>query len=287
MTDETVFRDNANTFLRARGVAFAEVVAATGMAPDQPIVLGGSVAEGFGTPDSDIDLLTIADAAEGGLSIQEEDCAISTILLSGGAEVSLERYSSRVVTRLTSLMDEVAAVLADPASANRVPTITAMSDLRFLHRLRTSFSLTGGTEVTALRERLRLDLLPQFVLLMSIKLHFAHREDALAERDQGSTRSAAWCIRSATSALAGAFLATLGHSHHNDRWRIRLLEGLADEPVAADLLNYMVGAPIETDADAADWVTFCNSAVAVIAARCPVLLPVFARVSAAFPIRLA
>lgn len=281
------YRSNIDTYLETRGVRLEDVIASAKIAPGAPLVFGGSVAEGFGNPDSDIDLLTVSTEQDSSLSIVEEDCTISTVMLEGSVEISIEHYNPSIVYRLETLMREVDAALSNPSTVDKMPTITAMSDLRFLHRLRTSLPLIAEAEVTTLRDRLHLDRLGEFVALMNIKLHFAHREDALAEFDQGELASSSWCIRSATSALAGAFLANLGHTHHNDRWRVRLLQSsIKSSSEASSFLKFLTGEPVQTKEEFGEWLAFSDSIFAHLATDCPTLLPVFARVSAAFPIRM-
>jgi hypothetical protein len=279
---------NVAGYLAARNLTTDEILRCVD-AKEGLVVLAGSIAEGYGNDDSDIDLICVTDeSTPSGLSIREEGCHIYTRYAPNNSEVSIEQYGNETIHRLVKVMDEVATVIrGGSATISTIPTITASPDLRFLHRMRFCLPLRAPEQLEYLRERLHCDLFPAFQLMMHLKQHFAAREDALAELDSGHVSSAAWLLRNSTSALAAAALASLGYSQPTDRWRIRLLEdNSARVPQCKFLSQHMIDWATPNRETVEAWLKECDQIFMAIMSQNPLLLPIFQSAVESFPVRM-
>lgn len=278
--------ENVDNFFKFKGLDISVLDEFIKPVEDQIVFLGGSVAEGYANIESDVDIMVVSDIhTMDGLVLQEEDCHITAKHLPDGTEVTIERYGLSNIKRLAAIMDDCNELMLNPQPNSVIPVITSVSDLKLMHRVRTSINLGNATKLQALREKLRSDLFPKYMLLWNTKLHFAQREDALGEFNSQNFSQMNWLLRCSTLALAKAVLASNGHTHQNERWTIRLLEdSRATIPEADRLIELICGEPVHEKKDIYEWTGFCDTIVSRLLGNVPDLTPVFMHVLAAFPI---
>jgi hypothetical protein len=242
--DRDTARTNASDFLAQRRLSLDDVVALIGpVDPAHAVLLGGSVPEGLANAESDIDVMIIGDHR---LEVAETiicDAASAAVTQKAGeggklaTEVVQPRHLEGIATRMRATLE----ALDRPETAKQV-YIFGEDDLRTLHRVRTGVRLCHEAAAAGWYERLGCARLPDYLTLLFIGFHFSHREDAIGEANAGHHASAIWMMRESLGYLAAAFLASLGETNPNNKWRLRLLERhRAELPRADEIFAFLLG----------------------------------------------
>lgn len=147
-------------------------------------LLVGSVAEGYQTASSDVDILLVTYA-------DREDVDVSSrLLIESGSSLELLSYASgievntEIVCRddhdaLADRLDRLAGSVALGQSLSKMPMIDNYS-LRFLHRLRTGVILFGDDVVDQFRSDFHVHALPLYLSIKYLVLARESLEDAQA-----------------------------------------------------------------------------------------------------------
>lgn len=160
--------DELVSALTAIGCNLEETIATVVPGVDRPPALVvGSIAEGFGTPASDLDILVLVDSLDGVVADPSDlwlDTANSRELLryAEGLEINFTFMERAGFARLTDALVGVAPALYDPGALKSLPMI-GKEDLRWGHRLRSGWPLWGHDVVEQWRDEALLALLPQYL----------------------------------------------------------------------------------------------------------------------------
>jgi predicted nucleotidyltransferase len=248
------------------------------LTPSETVFLVGSVPEGLSDPLSDIDLIVIADNDLGhDVVVHTPECEESVARLPSGQEINFEYWNSEdledFVKRLNASMDTI----DDPSKLNKLFRF-GDRELMLLHRIRAGLALANPEVAEHWRKRLRLELLPDYFIIMHLGHHYGYREDAIAQVQYGDRLAALNVMRMSMDSLAAAMLASVGATNPYTKWRTRLLEQNKEALGAAEVDKLMGFLFPDINADAATVVreaaAFADDAIAEAITRRPQLVPV-------------
>jgi hypothetical protein len=245
---------NATAYLEPRDLSIARIGSCIEeVRPWEALIFGGSIPEGLANADSDIDLMLLgATRPRDGQVVLEGDAEVAWERACAPLKIQLESVKFSHLESLATRMEETAQALEDPARVPRLHSFP-LADLRIMHRVRTGIPVRNPEVAASWRERLHVELLPTYLLVLMIVQHFSLREDAIGEAREGRRESSLWLMRESVSRAAGALLASVGESHSYDKWRVRLLQlhepRLGAKPVRT-LINYLIGTTICDDVQA-------------------------------------
>lgn len=175
-------RDDVLRFLDDAGYSLTGTAEElVGSAGDAGILVVGSVAEGYQTAASDLDILFLTygdpdDAPPAGVRI-EAGASSEILTYTGGVEVNSEVIFHRNYAQLATTMQEMMGALATGQELQRLPMFD-MYTLRFLHRLRTGIVLSGDDVITRFREDFQVDALPLYLSVLNVVTARERLEDA-------------------------------------------------------------------------------------------------------------
>ena len=142
----------------------------------------GSLAEGLGNRAADVDLLVLVDDRDAvrrnleGLAMQAGR-AVEALLYRNGVEINLEIFVREDVERLMTSFVSLAPALYNPVDLKRLPLLQAY-DVRFLHRLRTGWTLRGEPTVEMWRDEFMTELLATYLAVRHLNNFDEFLEDA-------------------------------------------------------------------------------------------------------------
>jgi hypothetical protein len=227
--------------------------------PRYSVHVAGSLVEGLGNRNSDVDVFVIGEAAPSGESVgQIEGCTTSMHY------VDTRRVDYQYWT--DAQVDEVVRRLDGDADL-------AIGELVFLHRLRTGVAIAGAARLDALRARVPFDRLASCQREVArIDVDNA-LEDLYGMIDDGDHELALLRSRDLLDAALDAFRFTLGDTNPRGKWRIKIVAGLADQAPELDLVErYWALLPARRD-DAVPQlkacIAFANEVIEWLEARLP------------------
>jgi hypothetical protein len=223
--------------LGAQGIPLVDLVArhlAPGAKPEA-ILLSGSLAEGQGNAESDIDILVLVESALD-LAPERHSLRLTTgqssevLVYCDGLEFNLEFVARDQQARLLASLVALAPALYDASEVERF-TIIERFDLRFLHRLRTGWVLEGDNAVERWRDEFLVDLMPTY---LAIRYFFEYRESAedLASLRLSHPPSVPYVARQCAESLLAALLAASGFTSQSRKWFVRAVENLNGDALA-------------------------------------------------------
>jgi predicted nucleotidyltransferase len=252
--------------------------------PSETVLLVGSIADGLANELSDIDLLLIGDGELTDDFIQRDATSEeSAVRLPSGQEINFEYWHTDKVKQLRERMIPNFELMEDSEPKGSFTKLTD-SEVRLLHRLRTGIVLANGEVASYWREQMKLDLLPVYMLLHGIAMHFTYREDAIAQiQYEGDTLSALAMLRLAAEYISFSMVASAGETLPARKWLPRLLrrnQSVLGESRVNELLSYLFPNP-QADgaaliANAAD---FFDTVIGENLDRCPDAQPVIFKLS--------
>jgi hypothetical protein len=244
----------------------------------ETLFLVGSVPEGLSDPLSDIDLVVIGDNDLGhGVVVHTQECEESVTRLPSGQEVNFEYWNSK---NLEGLVQRLNASMETLDNASNLDKLFRFGDreLMLLHRIRVGVVLANPAVGEQWRQRLRLERLPDYFIIMNLGHHYGYREDAIAQVRYGDRLAALNVMRMAMDTLAGAMLASVGATNPYTKWRTRLLD-MNKETLGASEVDTLMGYLFpDINADAASVVreaaAFADFAIGELIGRRPQLISV-------------
>ncbi len=247
------------------------------LAPTETLLLVGSIAEGLSDALSDIDLIVIGDKSLGhDLIVRSYECEESATRLPSGQEVNFEYWNTSDLEKFAERLNYSFDILSNPTKMSKLFKFSDRECV-FLHRLRTGVVLANIDVAEQWRQRLRLEILPDYLVVQNLGHHYGYREDAIARAHVGDRRAALYVLRIAMDNLAAAMLASIEITNSYPKWRTRLLELNQEElgkQEVQTLLGYLFpdinADPSETINEA---VNFADTAIAEVIGRRPHLIP--------------
>ncbi len=225
---------HAARFLAQKGLILDDVLSSIDVRDGEVLAVVGSVADGLANQFSDLDFLLIGERRQSGSMIFRQDGQENIVFqLADDLEVNVEYVDA---SELAALAEEVMGLVV--ADADAPPTMSQLSEAQVtrLHRIRVGGAVFG--DLQSWRARLLTDLLPDYVLVENIIMHYVHREDALGEFVSGESESANYNLANAMGFLAAAVLAQLGETNTKRQWRMKLLRRARDL-IGGDRINML------------------------------------------------
>jgi predicted nucleotidyltransferase len=178
-------KDDVLRFLNRSG--FDVAAAATRLLGEPKIVgalLVGSVAEGYQTASSDVDILFLTDAAReevktSSVLIIESGASRETLTYAAGVEINTEIVCREDRAALADSLGLMVGTLASNGQFSKLPMIDNYS-LRFLHRLRTGIPLFGEEVIEKFQADFHVHTLPLYLSIKYLVLARESLEDAIA-----------------------------------------------------------------------------------------------------------
>ena len=252
--------------------------------PSESVLLVGSIADGLANELSDIDVLLIGDGELAEEFIQRDATSDeSAVRLPSGQEINFEYWRTNNIEELHQRMTPNFELMNNPKPTGWFTRLTD-SGLRLLHRLRTGVVLANPEVANHWREQMQLDLLPIYVLMFGIAMHFTYREDAIAQmKYERDTLSALAMLRLAAEYISFSMVASAGETMPARKWLPRLLrrnQNVLGEHRVKEMLGYLFPNPQEDVAALiAKAVDFFDTVIGENLERCPEALPVMMELS--------
>ena len=199
------------------------------------LVLCGSLAEGLGTAESDIDLLVLVDNFDALLVDRNQNWTYNR-----GAE--LDRSSAKVyrhgmefnvevvaLDRLDALSEAVQQLIQFSRTgnaANQLPLLED-TDLKLLHQLRAGWGLKNEEMVDGWRKKFGTALLPIYMTINNFVLYREYLEDVVSVRYSEVPGGALFVGRVASTCACKAILALAGETNPNVKWTAHLIHKIA------------------------------------------------------------
>jgi predicted nucleotidyltransferase len=223
--------------LAREGINLATLLGSLTAGDEAPgVLLVGSLAEGLGTAESDVDLLVLLGSRDD-LVISTQDFVftqgriVELLRYQEGVELNLEFLFWDDLVALVNPLVDMAPALYDPSRVTSLPLLT-YAELRLLHRLRTGWPLSGHTTVARWVDELLVHLLPTYVTLRNYMDFHELLEDASSALD-GPPGALTHIARLAVEKALFSVLGRHGLTNPNNRWLIHLARRLDQGPSGA------------------------------------------------------
>lgn len=235
-------KDDVLAFLRSSGFDVARA-ARVAFAGDEPVgtLLVGSVAEGYQTASSDVDILFVSYASRQDLQpsaqlIISSGQSSETLSYASGVEINTEVVCWEDYSSLADQLDQVAGATALGGGLKKLPMLDKYA-LRFLHRLRTGIVLDGGDVVDEFRADFHVGSLPLYLSVKNLVLAREALEDARSASIETVGLVEFSCRNVLEYCLLG-YAAALGFTSQSRRFVMNWIDGLShDDPHLAALVE--------------------------------------------------
>ena len=247
--------------------------------PSETVLLVGSISDGLANELSDIDLLLIGDGELDHEFIQREVTSDESVVrLPGGQEINFEYWPTSNIEQLRQRMIPNFELMNNPMPQGSFTRLTD-TELRLLHRLRTGVVLTNPEIATYWREQMQLELLPIYLVLQGVAMHFAYREDAIAQiQYERNALSALAMLRLAAEYISFSMVASVGETLFARKWLPRLLqrnqEALGKHRVDELMNYYFPNRQEDAETLIGKAVDFFDTIIGENLERCPDALPI-------------
>jgi hypothetical protein len=252
--------------------------------PSETVLLVGSIADGLANELSDIDLLLIGDGELAEDFIQRDATSDeSAVRLPSGQEINFEYWHTDNIKQLRQRMSANFELMVNPEPKGSFTKLID-SELRLLHRLRTGIVLANPEIASYWREEMKLELLPVYMLLSGVAMHFTYREDAIAQiQYEGDTLSALAMLRLAAEYISFSMVASAGETVPARKWLPRLLrrnESVLGKNRVKEVLSYLFPDPHADGATlVANAADFFDTVIGENLERCPEAQPLVFKLS--------
>lgn len=188
------------------------------------VLVVGSLAEGIGTPSSDLDLMILLDSGE--IDFPAEAMALRTkfalefLSYEHGIEVNGEALTRSALADALRAFLDLAPTLYDMDNAADLPIIDP-TERQLLHRLLSGWPLRGLDVVERWRDESLVVMFPPYLALLQFILYREYLEDVTAVRDTDDG-SFSLVARESASAALFCLLALNGITNPQQRWLVRL-----------------------------------------------------------------
>jgi hypothetical protein len=225
--------DDLKAALAQEGIDLLELLQ-TEVRPTAPfgLLAAGSLAEGFGTPASDVDLLMLVEDVSC-VSPRRQVVTVGTqwskdfVLYRNGIEFDIEVFDWSRTQALVAAFLSLGPALYRPWDLGEVPIIP-WNGIQFLHRLRSGWTLAGEEIVARWRDELLVPLLPTYLAALRFVSHKELLEDAFAVRD-GPEGAVGQVGRLSAEQAVWSLLAFRGHTLQEPKWLVHMLDRLRGE----------------------------------------------------------
>lgn len=245
-------RDGIDAALAPFGTSAAGLAASIGVRDGEAgALLTGSIAEGFSTPTSDIDIIVIYPAGRtlpglpddgagqgepvallpGDASFPLTNSLIVNRPTAGGFKLQLELTTvdrvARLQARVTARMDNVRARLAGiEGSRHRKGVMLTVPEQKFMDRIYRGIPLNGGTIVERVRGAMPFSELTSHVAIIRSTTIYHLSSDLrglCALHPSGEVDTKAYLVQSLVIGAAGLLLASIGEINSSEKFYFRLL----------------------------------------------------------------
>jgi predicted nucleotidyltransferase len=189
---------------------------------DNVVMLVGSVSDGHATPLSDIDMMVAGSRKpDGDLVLWESGRQRAIRRLESGHEINLEYWEWARLEEIASKFAESARTMKDPGSTDNV-VVFDDEEARIIHYILSGIVLSGSSTIHA--DIFDRDVFLDYLVMYCATRYLATAEDSVGQVMEGDALCASFDLRRAFEFLAGAELASIGHTNPSPRWRAKLLQ---------------------------------------------------------------
>lgn len=188
------------------------------------VLVVGSIAEGMGTPSSDVDLLVLVDGelppARVEATTVQAKWTRELLLYEAGVEINVEVVTRHAMADALRAFIDVAPLLYEGQSVSTMP-IVGLVERHLLHRLRSGWIVGGAAVVERWRDEFLVALLPPYLALLRFVSFNEMLEDASAQLASSDGSFSIMARESAGEALF-SLLAIEGTTNQQSKWVARL-----------------------------------------------------------------
>lgn len=223
--------------------------------PVDGVLLAGSIVEGLGTENSDVDVIVIGEQAGGdGIEFVSANSKSLVINTTRGTLLDITVITREQLRACGSRLAAAIAAVDAHARGERPRKLQNLEygDLLMLHRIASGAVLAGQDEVARLRDEYRLPRMSDYLFHRNMLTYAGRREDARAQVADGHRLSALHMLQEAATLAGAAWLASVGETNPHMKWRARLIEKHmaaldTDEPASVFRAFYV---PLDADPQA-------------------------------------
>ena len=217
----------------------AAAKAVAGIDGRECVYIAGSLIEGHGNAESDLDVFVVTGATAGsgeGATYTFGDATVLVDYVDDSVRCDTELWSRRAIA---DCAERIAACGADDLRA-----VTALDDrdLQFAHRLRTAVPVENEAVLAELQALFDWTHLSRVLRNWFIVDYNGWAEDAIGAVNAGDAGTAMLTSRLALGAAVDALLAAHGQTNNKPKWRFRKLERHGDRQLLDDYLRLEVDA---------------------------------------------
>lgn len=267
-------RDVANEHLAKFNLTIDDLLEeAPELEDDGVLMLIGSVADGLATPLSDIDMLVVGERRpDGDLVLRESDRERAVRVIESGQEINIEYWNRDRLQGIADNFAKSAFAINNPESTDEI-IVFDDQELRIIHYLINGLLIIG-------KARLFDDVVDKETYMDYLSMTFMTRYLALAEDSIGQVMEndfecASHHMRMGIEYLIGAEIASLGYTHPNLRWRLKLLRTCREEigeDVYQEYLSFLFGPAGTTQEHIENGLKFATNRLGAIFMRRPKVL---------------
>lgn len=203
------------------------VEAQIGLDAGDALFAGGSLAESFGHPKSDLDLYLLTHRAVS--SVGER-----VVIECKSAPVDLELWP---FSHVECLLESLAAMPAQAVRDPRDSLVFDKEDREFLHRLSIGITLAGEARLRSIAARVDRRSLARVLFDRACAQIGTAQADLVGMLELGDLDTSLYLIQMIAECALDCILAATGHTNPEEKWRLAKLSGLLGTNWDAELLG--------------------------------------------------
>jgi len=217
------------------------------------IIVTGSIAEGTGNSESDLDILVLLNSdsefkASRNVINLEYGNSLEVLLYKNGIEINIDYMSRNRLNNLIESFLSIAPALYDPRDMESL-LIIGWEDLQFLHRLKNGWVIENKEMAHLWQDEFMVDLLPIYSAVKDYFEGIELLEDAISALS-GPRRSAIYMGRKCIEFGMFSLLAKNGFTSQSKKWIIHWCEKLKNDqayPLLEKGCNLLFSQKIDTE----------------------------------------
>lgn len=264
-------RDQANGFLSKFDLSVDDLLAEVpDIGENDVLMLIGSVADGLGTPLSDIDIMVVGERRpDQDLVLRESNRERAIRRIESGQEINIEYWDWSRVKTIADKFSASTFAIDNPTSTNEI-IVFDDEELRILHYFINGLLLSGKGRIFA--DVFEKESLMDYLVMYFMTRYLALAEDSIGQVLEDDLECASFDLRLGIEFLIGAEIASLGYTHPYLRWRLKFLRACRaeiGEDVFKEYVSYLLGIPGKTKEDIEAGLKFAQSRLGAIFMRRP------------------
>lgn len=264
-------RDRANKLLSKFNLTVDDLFKeAQDIGENDVLMLIGSVADGLGTPLSDIDMMLVGERRpDKDLVLRESDRERVIRRIESGHEINIEYWDWDRLKIIANKFSKSVFAINNPAAIDEI-IVFDDQELRIIHYFINGILLSGKSRI--FEDIFEKESLMDYLVMYFMTRYLALAEDSIGQVMEDDLECASFHLRMAIEFLIGAEISSLGYTHPHLRWRLKLLrkcKGEIGDEVFEEYMSFLSGGVGKTKEDIERGLKFAQSRLGAIFMRRP------------------